>query len=96
MAPANTSAEYSPRLSPAVTLQLATASAPSGPDARSISTAASPARYKAGCENSVLSSLSFGPEEGGGPSPIDAMKQKLPGPSKTYYIAISFNFFQRA
>jgi hypothetical protein len=44
----------------------------------------------------VLSSLSFGPEEGGGPSPIDAMKQKLPGPSKTYYIAISFNFFQRA
>ena len=62
MAPANTSAEYSPRLSPAVMLQLATAAAPSGPDALSTSTAASPARNNAGWENSVLSSFSLGPE----------------------------------
>ena len=58
IAPANTSAVYSPRLKPAAREQRVTVS---GDSARNFSTAARPATKSAGCANAVSSSFSFGP-----------------------------------
>jgi hypothetical protein len=58
IAPAKTSAVYSPKLKPAHLAQFAIAA---GSSTRSFSTAASPDRNSAGCAKTVSSSFSFGP-----------------------------------
>eukprot|EP00962_Isochrysis_galbana_P044779 scaffold17460_cov128-Isochrysis_galbana.AAC.3 len=61
IAPANASAVYSPRERPHATLAASIAATPSGPDARSFSTAAIDETKMAGCDLTVVSSSSFGP-----------------------------------